>query len=151
MWTPACWSEDEYSEEGQVIKLQQNEKLFEEIYQAFLRVYRNQSTRDEAATYLTSVYAGYKSNTYKRYLDAFLHMMDGKQFASVVPINLSVFLLQRIQQDFGVSALQQALAAEKLHIQYYYGVSGSSSVGLRNALQALASQHNLQIDFSTPC
>ena len=130
--------------------MQQNDKLFEEIYQAFLHVYRNQSTREEAATYLTSVYAGYKANTYKRYLDSFLHMMAGTQFASVVPINLTIFLLKRIHQDFGESALQQALIAEKLHIQYYYGVSGSSSAGLRSALQSLASQHNLQIDFSTP-
>lgn len=131
--------------------MQQNEKLYEEIYQAFSRVYRGQMTRNDAAAYLSSVYAGYKATTYKRYLDSFLHMMDGTQFASVVPINLSVYLLQRIEQDFGVSALQQALLAEKQHIQYYYNTCGSASTGLRTALQSLASQHDLQIDFSAPC
>ncbi len=130
--------------------MQQNEKMFEEIYQAFLRTYRNQATRTDTANYLSSVYAMYKPSTYMRYLDSFLHMMDGTQFASVVPINLSVYLLQCIERDFGVSALQQALLAEKQHIQYYYDVCGSASKGLRTALQALASQHDLQIDFSTP-
>ena len=127
--------------------MQQNEKLFEEIYQAFLRTYRNQATRKDTANYLSSVYAMYKPNTYMRYLDSFLHMMDGTQFASVVPINLSVYLLQRIGQDFGKPALQQALLAEKQHIQYYYNTCGSASTGLRTALQSLASQHDLQIDF----
>ena len=130
--------------------MQQNEKMFEEIYQAFLRTYRNQASRKDTANYLSSVYAMYKPNTYMRYLDAFLHMIDGTKFASRLPINLSVYLLQRICEDFGTPVLQQALLAEKQHIQYYYSIRGDSSAGLRTALQALASQHNLQIDFSTP-
>jgi len=121
--------------------------LFEEIYQTYLRVYRGQIIRRQAAEHLVSVYGGYKPNTYLRYLDSFLHMMDGTQFASVVSKDLTLFLLQRIDQDFGEEALQRALIAEKQHIQYYYNVEGVRQSGLCTALEMFAIQHNFTMNF----
>ena len=123
-------------------------ELFEEIYQTFLCVYHHQLTRQQAANQLFTTYDKYKKNTYLRYLDSFLHMMDGTQFASVVPIDLSAFFIQRIQQDFGTKALEKALLAEKQHIQYYYNATGTRQSGLCDTLQKISLQFSIPMSFS---
>ena len=125
-----------------------SEAAHEMMYQQFLRVYKNQCTRKEAAEYLCTRIDGYKMTTFLRYMDSFLHMMDGTKFASVVPSDLAVFLLSRIAQEHGIAALSRALSAEKQHIQYYYDVSGSSQSRLCHCLAALAASNGISMTFA---
>ena len=126
----------------------QKKQTFELIGKQFLAVYNGQYTRKEAVERLCAKIEAYKPSTFSRYLDSFLHMMSGTLFVSVLPIDLSIFLLEYIFEVCGKDALQRALNAEKQHIQYYYNVSGNSQNGLCRQLMALAEANDISITFT---
>ena len=119
----------------------------EMMYQQFLRVYKGQCTRKDAIETLCGRIVGYQPNTFGRYMDSFLHMMSGTAFASVLPSDLTVFLLTRILQEHGPAVFLGALSAEKQHIQYYYNVRGVSQSGLCRKLSSLAASNGVSMTF----
>ena len=87
-------------------------------YNESVLVYRNQREFNDAIEILSTRHLMNKGSA-RDFLDNFKHLMAGKVYNRTLNGYATKYFLERIEKDFGSTALRNALQAVNAHIEYY--------------------------------
>ena len=106
------------------------EEMSREAYLVAREVYRDTIGRDAGVSDL-STRVGMNSGSASDLVDNLRHMLDGEIYHRTLNYYTTKHYLQRIWVDFGEESIRNALAALRMHLDYYDSLGKGSQVRLR--------------------
>ncbi|GGB77586.1 HNH endonuclease [Shewanella inventionis] len=116
---------------------------YEPAFEFALKVESGQTNRS-AATALLSSHTGLKSSSSAFYLNALLAMLEGTVYKKTISLAATRYYLERFKNDMSPEALERALVAVELHLDYY-AVQGK---GEQVSIRALVDSYRAKLALS---
>ena len=89
-----------------------------------------------------------KETTYEAYLNGYLETLKGEEYHRNVSAEIIEYYLQRIKDNYGISALEKSLLAIQKNILYQYkGNKNIKSDKTREICKKIADENNMDINF----
>lgn len=111
-------------------------------------VYEGKMLIDEAVEKMSAEIPAFKDVSHKMTIMVFSSMMDGKKYTRRSNMEMTVYLMRRIAEEYGIERVTNALNATRESIKYYYEHTGNKSNGIRRGCRKVAEENGVQIDFS---
>ncbi|MDR6779429.1 MULTISPECIES: hypothetical protein [Paenibacillus] len=92
--------------------------MIETAYKYSRKVYHNELELSSALSHI-SLLSGMHRGTALAYISDFCSMMEGQAFKRKMTADATKYYLLNIYKDYGIEALNGAVAAVKLHIKYF--------------------------------
>lgn len=125
-----------------------NVNQIKRIYECADAVYKRRMDKQEAKTRLYSEFRNIKETTYEAYLNGYLEMLKGEEYHRNVSAEIIEYYLQRIKDNYGISALEKSLSAIQKNILYQYkGNKNIKSDKTREICKKIADENNMDINF----
>lgn len=112
------------------------------------QAYEGKMTVDEAVEKMSKDIPAFKDVSHKLTIIVFTSMMEGKKYTRRSNMEMTIYFLRRIGQEYGKEKLINALTATQENIQYYYEQTGNKSNGMRRGCRHVAKEYGVEIDFS---
>lgn len=120
------------------------ELLFDYCRQA----YEGKISVDEAMEKMSIAIPAFKDVSHKLTIIVFTSMMDGKKYTRRSNMEMTIYFLRRIGQEFGKERLLNAFDATQENIKYFYEQTGNKSNGMRRGCRYVAKEFNVDVDFT---
>lgn len=120
----------------------------EALFNYCKQVYEGKMPIDEAAEKMSAEIPAFKDVSHKMTIMVFSSMMDGKKYTRRSNMEMTVYLMRRIAEEYGVERVVNALNATRESIKYYYEHTGNKSNGIRRGCRKVAEENGVQMDFS---
>lgn len=126
-----------------------NEFEAEEIVYSYCkRVFFGEISKDDAASELNNKIPNVGEKTFGYAISVFGSMMNGDKYGWSTSVELTVYFIKKIAQDYERKRLINAFTSVQESNKYYYEQYGRKSIGLRYACRILAEEYEIDIDFS---
>jgi 5-methylcytosine-specific restriction protein A len=103
---------------------------YEPAFEFALKVESGQTSRS-AATAMLSSHTGLKASSSAFYLNALLAMFEGTVYKKTISLAATRYYLERFKNDMSPEALERALVAVELHLDYYAVQGKGEQVSIR--------------------
>ena len=120
------------------------ELLFDYCRQA----YEGKLSVEEAAEKMSAAVPAFKNVSHKLTVGVFSSMMDGKKYTRRSNMEMTIYFLCRIGQEFGKERLTNALLATQENIKYFYEQTGNKSNGMRRGCRRVSQDFVVDVDFT---
>ncbi len=90
---------------------------------------------------------GFGASYHKMIISIFAAMMTGKGYLRRCNVELTVYFVKHIAQDYGQDRLHNALQAVYANIRYNFEKSGNKSTCFRRACMQIAKENGITMDF----
>lgn len=128
-------------EEGEDQKLEIAHEMIEVAYEIAKRVFSGTLTRTEGKRRIHEQ-CGMREGSAQDYITDFLAMMKGAVYRRTLSSVATEYFLRSIQKDYGIEKFKLAADSTRKHLEYYQGVSGSTSPKRRKILEKLEKEFN---------
>ncbi len=112
------------------------------------QAYEGTITVEEATEKMSKDIPAFKDVSHKLTIIVFASMMDGKKYTRRSNMEMTVYFLRRIGQEYGKERLTNALNATRDNIKYYYEQTGNKSNGMRRGCRTVVKEFDIEMDFS---
>ncbi len=120
----------------------------ERIFDYCKQVYDGTISVEEATEKMTKAAPAFKDVSHKMTIGVFASMMDGKKYTRRSNMEMTIYFLRRIGQEFGEERLRNALLATRANIKYFYEQTGNKSNGMCRGCKYVAKEFGIDIDFT---
>lgn len=117
---------------------------YEPAFEFALKVELGQTSRS-AATALLSSHTGLKSSSAAFYLNALLAMFEGTVYKKTISLAATRYYLERFKNDMPPEALERALVAIELHLDYYAVQGKGEQVSIRTLVDSYKAKLTLPV------
>ncbi|MEO3736813.1 HNH endonuclease [Shewanella baltica] len=117
---------------------------YEPAFEFALKVESGQASQS-AATALLSSHTGLKSSSSAFYLNALLAMFEGAVYKKTISLAATRYYLERIKNEMQPEALERALVAVKLHLDYYAVQGKGEQVSIRTLMDSYRANLTLSV------
>ena len=111
-------------------------EMIEVAYEIAKKVFNGTLTRTEGKRRVHEQ-CGMREGSAQDYITDFLAMMKGVVYRRTLSSEATEYFLRSIQKDYGTEKFKLAADSTRKHLEYYQGVSGSTSPKRRKILEEL--------------
>lgn len=117
---------------------------YEPAFEFVLKVESGQTSRS-AATAMLSSHTGLKASSSAFYLNALLAMFEGTIYKKTISLAATRYYLERFKNDMSPEALERALVAVELHLDYYAVQGKGEQVSIRTLVDSYRAKLALSV------
>jgi 5-methylcytosine-specific restriction protein A len=117
---------------------------YKPAFEFALKVESGQTSRS-AATAMLSSHTGLKASSSAFYLNALLAMFEGTVYKKTISLAATRYYLERFKNDMSPEALERALVAVELHLDYYAVQGKGEQVSIRTLVDSYRAKLALSV------